>query len=219
MEVGKRCGSNVPSPRKRGEGYFLAMWNSSAPLPACGERVPKAGEGPTEPRSLALQGGSSVAKQRARMWRCCVTGQCPASARPSSARWAPSPRKRGEGCFLAMWNGSTPLPACGERVPKAGEGRRSRCVSRLHNAFEAGVARIRPAAASGERGADRSRCPGCAALTRATRLPTGGEKAWVCSPCARVMRRGESPRLRASSARQHRERPRMRTRKVRHQAR
>jgi hypothetical protein len=115
-----------------------------------------------------------------------------------------------------MWNGSTPLPACGERVPKAGEGRQSRCVSRLHNAFEAGVARIRPAAASGERGADRSRCPGCAALTRATRLPTGGEKAWVCSPCARVMRRGESPRLRASLVRRQRENPRMRTRKVRH---
>ena len=51
-----------------------------------------------------------------------------------------------------MWNGSTLLPASGERVPKAGEGRRSRCVSRLHNAFEAGVARIRPAVASGSTG-------------------------------------------------------------------
>ena len=53
---------------------------------------------------------------------------------------------------MAMWNGSSLLPACGERVPKAGEGRRSRCVSRLHNAFEAGVARIRPAVASGSTG-------------------------------------------------------------------
>jgi hypothetical protein len=66
MEVGKRCGSNVPSPRKRGEGYFLVMWNGSTPFPACGERVPKAGEGPTEPQSLALQGGSSVAKRHVR---------------------------------------------------------------------------------------------------------------------------------------------------------
>ena len=63
-----------------------------------------------------------------------VTRQDSPSARPSSAPVsstgqalrAPSPHKRGEGIKRAISKACSPRPACGERVPKAGEGRRRR---------------------------------------------------------------------------------------------
>jgi hypothetical protein len=111
----------APSPRMRGEGIDAAKCLGHSPRPACGERVPKAGEGPTVPRTSSSRHASSGAMQAALPWRRSFIRTCDISARPSSALRAPSPRVRGEGIDAAKCLGHSPRPACGERVPKAGE--------------------------------------------------------------------------------------------------
>ena len=91
------AGLTVPVAYTRGEERDQAMCARCSPRPACGERVPKAGEGRRRRRALSWRDASSAAMPGRRAWRDSVVRERTASARPSSALRAPSPRARGEG--------------------------------------------------------------------------------------------------------------------------